>query len=100
MTEELESKALKLLAKNFEYNQALHMEADVMAELLSVKKKEIQPALKALGEKEFANLYIELDKVKLAKISWRGLNEIGDVNLKFGLGKDSYANYKKEGYNL
>jgi hypothetical protein len=56
--------------------------------------------LKALGEKDFANLYIELDKVKLAKISWRGLNEIGEVNLKFGLGKNSYANYKKEGYNL
>lgn len=98
MREELESKALKLLAKNFEYNQALHMEPDLMAKLLGVKKKEIQPALKSLGEKQFANLYLEGEKVKLAKISWIGLNEIGEVNLKFGMGKDTYKNYNAEGY--
>lgn len=97
MYEELELRALKLLAKQFEYNQALHLEADQMAALLSVKKKDIQPVLKALGDANLANLYIEKDKIKLAKISWQGLNEIGDVNLKFGMGKDSYANYKKEG---
>lgn len=97
MYEELELRALKLLAKQFEYNQALHLEADQMAALLSVKKKDIQPVLKALGDANLANLYIEKDKIKLAKISWQGLNEIGEVNLKFGMGKDSYANYKKEG---
>lgn len=97
MYEELELRALKLLAKQFEYNQALHLEADQMAALLSVKKKDIQPVLKALGDANLASLYIEKDKIKLAKISWQGLNEIGDVNLKFGMGKDSYANYKKEG---
>ena len=43
MYEELELRALKLLAKNFEYNQALHMEADQMALLLGVKRKDIQP---------------------------------------------------------
>jgi len=96
--EELEVRALKLLAKNFEYNQALHMEPEQMAALLGIKRKEIQPVLKALGEKDFANLYLEGDRVKLAKITWIGLNEIGDVNLKFGLGKDSYKNYSKEGY--
>ena len=96
--EELELRALKLLAKNFEYNQALHMEADQMATLLGVKKKEIQPVLKALGDANLANLYIEGDKIKLAKISWQGLNEIGEVNLKFGLGKNMYKNYKAEGY--
>jgi hypothetical protein len=95
--EELELKALKLLAKSFEYNQALHMEADRMASLLRVKKSEIQPVLQALGDAKLANLYIEKDKIKLAKISWQGLNEIGEVNLKYGMGKDAYANYKKEG---
>ena len=69
-----------------------------MATLLGIKKKEIQPILKTLGEKQLANLYIEKDKVKLAKISWQGLNIIGDVNLKFGLGKDAYKNYEAEGY--
>ena len=98
MYEELELRALKLLAKNFEYNQALHMEADLMASLLGVKKKEIQPVLKSLEEAKLANLYREGEKVKLAKISWQGLNEIGEVNLKFGMGKDSYKNYNAEGY--
>ncbi|MBD3193552.1 MAG: hypothetical protein GF317_00750 [Candidatus Lokiarchaeota archaeon] len=98
MTEDLELKALKLLSKNFEYNQALHMEADDMAKLLDLKRKEIQPILKSLGQKNFANLYTEGEKVKLAKISWQGLNEIGEVNLKYGHGKDAYENYQAEGY--
>ncbi len=98
MYEELELRALKLLAKNFEYNQALHMEAQQMSKLLGVKNKDIQPVLKALGEAQLANLYEEGDKIKLAKISWKGLNEIGEVNLKFGMGKDAYDNYDAEGY--
>jgi len=96
--EELELRALKLLAKSFEYNQALHMEADQMAKLLGVKRKEIQPVLRALGDAKLANLYVEGDNIKLAKITWVGLNEIGEVNLKFGMGKDTYKNYKAEGY--
>ncbi|MBD3214579.1 MAG: hypothetical protein GF311_18355 [Candidatus Lokiarchaeota archaeon] len=98
MADNLENITLKVLAKNFEYNQALHMEADDIANLLSIKKKEIQPILKSLGEKNYVNLYSEGDKVKLAKISWQGLNKIGEVNLKFGLGKDAYKNYSAEGY--
>ena len=98
MYEELELRALKLLAKNFEHNQALHMEADPMATVLGVKKKDIQPLLKTLGDANLANLYLEKDKIKLAKISWQGLNEIGDVNLKYGMGKDAYDNYTAEGY--
>ena len=74
------------------------MEADQMASLLRVKKKDIQPVLKSLGDANLANVYIEKDKIKLAKISWQGLNEIGDTNLKFGLGKNSYDNYTAEGY--
>ncbi len=98
MYEELELRALRLLAKSFEYNQALHMEANDMAKLLSVKRNEIQTVLKSLGQAKLANLYIERDQVKLAKISWLGLNEIGEVNLKFGLGKDAYKDYNAEGY--
>jgi len=74
------------------------MEADQMAVLLGVKKKEIQPVLQILGDANLANLYIEKDKIKLAKISWQGLNEIGDINLKYGMGKDAYKNYTAEGY--
>jgi hypothetical protein len=74
------------------------MEADQMASLLGVKKKEIQPVLQNLGDANLANLYVEKEKIKLAKISWQGLNEIGDINLKYGMGKDAYKNYKAEGY--
>lgn len=98
MSEQLEKRALKLLALNFEYNQALHMEANDMAKLLGVKNKDIQPILEALGKKQLANIYEERGNIKLAKISWLGLNEIGDVNLRYGMGKDAYKNYKAEGY--
>ncbi|MFX1566810.1 MAG: hypothetical protein ACFFCV_00425 [Promethearchaeota archaeon] len=74
------------------------MEADQMASLLGVKKKDIQPVLKTLGDANLANLYVEKEKIKLAKISWQGLNEIGDINLKYGMGKDAYKNYNAEGY--
>lgn len=69
-----------------------------MAYLLGVKKKEIQPVLRTLGDANLANLYVEKEKIKLAKISWQGLNEIGDINLKYGMGKDAYKNYTAEGY--
>ena len=69
-----------------------------MASLLGVKKKDIQPVLKTLGDANLASLYIEKEKIKLAKISWQGLNEIGDINLKYGMGKDAYKNYSAEGY--
>lgn len=69
-----------------------------MASLLGVKKKDIQPVLKTLGDANLANLYVEKEKIKLAKISWQGLNEIGDINLKYGMGKDAYKNYNAEGY--
>lgn len=74
------------------------MEADQMTVLLGVKKKEMQQVLQTLGDANLANLYIEKDKIKLAKISWQGLNEIGDINLKYGMGKDAYKNYSAEGY--
>ena len=69
-----------------------------MAYLLGVKKKEIQPVLRTLGDANLANLYVEKEKNKLAKISWQGLNEIRDINLKYGMGKDAYKNYTAEGY--
>lgn len=43
-------------------------------------------ALQKLKEKELINLWIDpRGKIKLAKITWRGINEIGDVNLRYGL---------------
>lgn len=69
-----------------------------MASLLGVKKKDIQTVLKTLGDAKLVSLYIEKEKIKLAKISWQGLNEIGDINLKYGMGKDAYKNYSAEGY--
>jgi hypothetical protein len=74
------------------------MEADQMRVLLGVKRADIQTVLKSLGDANLANLYIEKEKIKLAKISWQGLNEIGDINLKYGMGKDAYKNYTAEGY--
>jgi len=74
------------------------MEADQMTVLLGVKKKEMQQVLQTLGDANLANLYIEKDKIKLAKISWQGLNEIGVIDLKYGMGKDAYKNYSAEGY--
>ncbi len=43
-------------------------------------------ALQTLKENELVNLWIDpRGKIKLAKITWRGINEIGDVNLRYGL---------------
>jgi hypothetical protein len=92
---DLEMKTLKILAKEFEYTQGLHVEISKLQMLMGLKK-ELDPILLSLEEQEMVNLYKEGEKIKLAKITWRGLNEIGDVSLKFGLGKDYYKNYDKE----
>ncbi len=92
-----ESKILKILAKEFEYTQGLHVEVQKLQNLTGAKDKVIT-ALESLAQKELVNLYKEKNKIKLAKITWRGVNEVGAVNLKFGMGKNYYANYKAEGY--
>ncbi|MHA1268706.1 MAG: hypothetical protein ACTSPY_02860 [Candidatus Helarchaeota archaeon] len=91
----LELKVLKILAKEFEYTQGLHVEIQKLRKLLGLRK-ELNEVLKSLMDHGFVNLYIEKDKIKLAKITWKGLNELGDVSLKYGLGKNYYKNYKIE----
>jgi len=93
--DDLEFKVLKILAKEFEYTQGLHVEIPKLATLMGVKKKQVQEMLLSLEKAELVSLYKEKDKVKLAKISWKGLNQYGDVDLKFGMGKDYYKDYKK-----
>lgn len=93
MLEDLEFKVLQILAKEFEYTQGLHVEIKKLRKLLGLRK-ELDTALESLESQELVNLYREKDKIKLAKITWKGLNEIGDVSLKYGLGKDYYKNYK------
>ena len=95
--DDLEFKVLKVLAKEFEYTQGLHVEIMKLRKLLGIRK-ELNDILSSLEKQGMVNLYIEKDKIKLAKITWRGLNEIGDVSLKYGLGKDYYKNYTAEGY--
>ena len=92
---ELEMKTLKILAKEFEYTQGLHVEISKLQSLMGLKK-ELEPVLLSLEGQEMVNLYKEGEKIKLAKITWRGLNEVGEVSLKFGLGKDYYRDYEKD----
>jgi hypothetical protein len=91
----LEMKVLNILAKEFEYTQGLHVEISKLQRLMELKK-ELDPILLALEEQDMVNLYKEGEKIKLAKITWRGLNEVGEVSLKYGLGKDYYKNYDIE----
>ena len=95
--DDLEFKALKILAKEFEYTQGLHVEIIKLRKLMGLRK-ELNAILNSLETQGMVNLYKEKERIKLAKITWKGLNEIGDVSLKFGLGKDYYKDYKKEGY--
>jgi hypothetical protein len=91
----LEMKVLNILAKEFEYTQGLHVEISKLQRLMELKK-ELDPILLALEEQDMVSLYKEGEKIKLAKITWRGLNEVGEVSLKYGLGKDYYKNYDIE----
>ncbi|HMF34605.1 MAG TPA: hypothetical protein VKK79_24500 [Candidatus Lokiarchaeia archaeon] len=95
--DDVELKILKILAREFEYTQGLHVEVQKLQKLTEMKEEVIN-ALESLAAQEMATLYKEKGKIKLAKITWRGLNEYGDLNLKYGLGKEFYANYAKEGY--
>ncbi|HME53774.1 MAG TPA: hypothetical protein VKM55_16215 [Candidatus Lokiarchaeia archaeon] len=95
--DEFELKVLKIIAKEFEYSQGLHVELQKLQKLMGMKD-EVVTALESLAQQDMVILYKEKEKIKLAKITWRGLNEYGDVHLKYGLGKDYYANYAKEGY--
>ncbi len=88
MSEDLISRILILLAREYEYSQALHSEKeDMMRKLGEEDITSFDMALQELEEKGLVNLWIDpRGKIKLAKITWRGINEIGEVNLRYGMG--------------
>ena len=87
MSNNLTKRILTLLAREYEYSQALHSEKEDMMSKLGVDDTtSFDTALQELEGKELVNLWIDpRGKIKLAKITWRGLNEFGEVNLRYGL---------------
>lgn len=87
MSKDLTNRILTLLAREFEYSQALHSEKeDMMSKLRVDDISSFDAALQELEGKGLVNLWIDpRGKIKLAKITWRGLNEIGEVKLRYGL---------------
>ena len=78
---------LNLLAREYEYSQALHSEREEIVRKLNLADDEtLDSVLLNLQEEGLVNLWIDhRGKIKLAKITWRGLDEIGDVHLHYGL---------------
>lgn len=88
MSKDLTSSILNLLAREFEYSQALHSEKEDMMSKLGVDDvAAFDEALQSLESDGLINLWSDRGKIKLAKITWRGLNEIGDVKLRYGMDK-------------
>ena len=92
MSKDLSGSILTLLAKEFEYTQALHCEKEDMMSKLGVDDtSSFDDALLVLEKDGFVNLWIDpRGKIKLAKITWRGLNKVGDVSLRYGLDKSGF----------
>ena len=78
---------LSLLAKEFEYTQALHSEREEIIRKLNLADDEnLDSVLESLQKDGLVDLWIDhRGKIKLAKITWRGLEEIGEVHLRYGL---------------
>ncbi|MFW9845414.1 MAG: hypothetical protein ACFFD6_01595 [Candidatus Thorarchaeota archaeon] len=89
MSSNLRDRILNLLVREFEYSQALHSEKEDMMSKLGVDDvASFDEALTSLEGDDLVNLWIDpRGKIKLAKITWRGLNEVGDVRLRYGLDK-------------
>jgi hypothetical protein len=87
MSKDLTSRILNLLAREFEYSQALHSEKEDMMNKLGIDDTtSFDTALQELEGKGLVNLWIDpRGKIKLAKITWRGINEIGEMKLRYGL---------------
>ncbi|MFW9794503.1 MAG: hypothetical protein ACFFEE_09380 [Candidatus Thorarchaeota archaeon] len=87
MSDNLSKRILTLLAREFEYSQALHSEKeDMMSKLGESDTSSFDEALQELEVKGLVNLWIDpRGKIKLAKITWRGINEFGEVKLRYGL---------------
>ncbi|MHA2303192.1 MAG: hypothetical protein ACXACD_19780, partial [Candidatus Thorarchaeota archaeon] len=78
MSKDLTGRILTLLAREYEYTQSLHSEKeDMMSKLEVDDTTSFDAALQKLDEKGLVNLWIDpRGKIKLAKITWRGINEI------------------------
>ncbi|MFW9768402.1 MAG: hypothetical protein ACFFF9_05635 [Candidatus Thorarchaeota archaeon] len=87
MTTDLRSRILNLLVREFEYTQALHSEKEDMMRKLGVDDTTVfDEALRELDHEGLITIWIDhRNIIKLAKITWRGINEIGDVKLRYGL---------------
>ncbi|MFX1535442.1 MAG: hypothetical protein ACFFDI_14550 [Promethearchaeota archaeon] len=89
MTDDLRQRILNLLAKEFEYSQALHSEREALIRKLKLEDDpSLDDTLLSLQQEGLVNLWIDRrGKIKLAKITWLGLNKIGTVHLRYGLDK-------------
>ncbi|MFX1265872.1 MAG: hypothetical protein ACFFH0_10870 [Promethearchaeota archaeon] len=87
MSDEMRTRILNLLAREFEYTQALHSEKEEIARKLALDDTEaLDAALLGLEQDGLVNLWIDhRGIVKLAKITWQGLNQVGEVKLRYGL---------------
>ena len=87
MSDEMRTKILNLLAREFEYSQALHSEKEEIARKLALDDIDaLDAALHGLEQDGLVNLWIDHRGIlKLAKITWQGLNQVGEVRLRFGM---------------
>ncbi|MHA2224637.1 MAG: hypothetical protein ACXAC8_05505 [Candidatus Hodarchaeales archaeon] len=87
MTNGLKQDILNLLAKEFEYTQALHSEIEDIIQKLGLEDNtNIDETLKNLQQEGLIHLWIDhRGKIKLAKITVLGLNQYGDVSLNYSL---------------
>ncbi|MGD9382400.1 MAG: hypothetical protein PVI03_08145 [Candidatus Thorarchaeota archaeon] len=92
MSKDLSDSILALLTKEFEYSQALHSEKEDMMSKLGIDDvPSFDEALLALEKDGLVNVWIDpRGKIKLAKITWRGLNKVGEVSLRYGLDKSGF----------
>jgi Mn-dependent DtxR family transcriptional regulator len=80
--EAIESLLLNALAKEFEKQQGMHVEVHALASKLNIEEADIEIALKKLEEQGLVNTYAPRGKVLLSKITWKGLEKVGEVKLK------------------
>ena len=86
MSRDVRKAVLSLLAKEYEYTQALHSEKEEIAEKLNLDYESLDSTLMSLQDEGLVHLWIDhRGKIKLAKITWKGLDEVGTVHLLYGM---------------
>ncbi|MFW9944883.1 MAG: hypothetical protein ACFFB7_07790 [Candidatus Sifarchaeia archaeon] len=87
MSDDMRTRILNLLAREFEYTQALHCEKEEIVRKLALEDIEsLDAVLLNLEQDGLVNLWIDhRGVVKLAKITWQGLNQVGEVKLRYGM---------------